>query len=35
MMLAEQFEEFGELVGVDFQYDSEGDPVRIEYIWRD
>ena len=36
-MLAAQFREFDDLIGVDFQYtvDEAMEPIRIEYLWRE
>jgi len=35
LAVAKQLEEFPDIVAVDYQFEQDGDPIRIEYIWKD
>ena len=35
LAVAKQLEEFEKIVGVDYVFTEEGEPIRMEYLWED
>jgi len=35
LAVAKQLEEFGNIVGIDYVFTDDGEPIRMEYLWAD